>query len=200
MFGSRKPYFRHFELTIPRSLYLDWHRCFVFHKLALEAIRAGLGSPVWLTDSRIAAVSSGSIDRVNVSLDRGEMSFPLFTYDAEIARLVDGPGDRMDVLKDLQQRIGTDALPDYLLRYVARTMPLGNRSIALHTPASIEGYKDADQTKIERKRGLFGKSQKAKFPDATHHFLIFFNKLGMARITYSFVGNISFIKNLKNVS
>jgi hypothetical protein len=46
-----------FELTIPNQLYVDWHRCFVFHKLALEAIRAGLGSPVWLGDDRIAPVA-----------------------------------------------------------------------------------------------------------------------------------------------
>ncbi len=51
MFGSRKAYLKHFELTIPEPLFVDWHRCFVFHKLALAAICDGLGSPVWLADS-----------------------------------------------------------------------------------------------------------------------------------------------------
>ncbi len=200
MFGSRKPYLRHFELTIPRSLYTDWHRCFVFHKLALEAIHAGLGSPVWLSDSRIAAVSGTSIDRANVSLDRGEMSFPPFSYEADIVGLIASNEPRMSVLKKLQARIGTEALPDYLLTYVSRTMPSGDTSIAIHPPAPIEGYKDADHEKIERRRGLVGKSQRLRFPQAIHHFLIFFNRGGAARIIYSFVGNISFIKNLKNVN
>jgi len=63
MFGSRKKHLPHFELTIPEQLYMDWHRCFVFHKLALEAIKTKKGSPVWLADQRIAAVASSSIDK-----------------------------------------------------------------------------------------------------------------------------------------
>ncbi len=199
MFGSRKPYLRHFELSIPRGLYLDWHRCFVFHKLALEAIRAGLGSPVWLADSRISTVATSSIDRANVSFDRGEMSFPLFAYDESIAELVAQNLPPLEVLQQLRTRIGTDALPEYLLQYISHTMPLGDRSIGIHVPATIETYKDADHTKIERKRGLVGKSQKAKFPEAVHHLLTFFNNQGKARVVYSFVGNIAFLKNLKNV-
>src|SRR3546814_19609708 len=39
MFGNRGDYLRFFELTIPEALYLDWHRCFVFHRLALAAIK-----------------------------------------------------------------------------------------------------------------------------------------------------------------
>ena len=39
MFGSRGDYLHFFELTIPQSLYLDWHRCFDFHRLALDAMR-----------------------------------------------------------------------------------------------------------------------------------------------------------------
>jgi len=35
MFGSRKAHIHYFELTIPDQLYADWHRCFVFHRLAL---------------------------------------------------------------------------------------------------------------------------------------------------------------------
>jgi hypothetical protein len=45
MFGSRGEYLKHFELTIPTQLYSDWHRCFVFHKLALATINNILGSP-----------------------------------------------------------------------------------------------------------------------------------------------------------
>jgi hypothetical protein len=199
MFGSRKPHIPHFELTIPEQLYVDWHRCFVFHRLALEAIRAGLGSPVWLGDTRIAAVSSSSIDQANVSLDRGEMAFPFFAYDGSIDQLISASADPFATLKALQDKIGKGALPDYLLRYVQKTMPKGAQSIAVHEPASIEGYSDADWEKIDRKKGLFGKSQRIKFEEAIHHFAIYFNSKGRGRIIYKFVGNISFIKNLKNV-
>ena len=78
MFGSRKAYVRHFELTIPNQLFADWQKCFVFHKLALAAINSGLGSPVWLGSNQIAPVAPGSVDQANVSLDKGEMLFRLF--------------------------------------------------------------------------------------------------------------------------
>src|SRR6185437_7198597 len=45
MFGARGKYLQHFELTIPRALYDDWHRCFVFHRLALQAIKDNKLSP-----------------------------------------------------------------------------------------------------------------------------------------------------------
>jgi hypothetical protein len=81
MFGSRGKYLSLFELTIPEQLYADWHRCFVFHRLALSAIQRNLGSPVWLTDNRISAVAASSIDRSTVDVNRGEMAFHLFDFD-----------------------------------------------------------------------------------------------------------------------
>ena len=116
MFGSRKAYLQSFELTIPSHLFVDWHRCFVFHKLALEAIRAGLGSPVWLGDNRIAPVSSASVDRANVSLDRGEMSFGLFSYDSNLLETVDSESDAIQKLRALQRRIGNVALRSLSIR------------------------------------------------------------------------------------
>jgi hypothetical protein len=201
MFGSRRNYLQHFELTIPNQLYVDWHRCFVFHKLALEAIRAGLGSPVWLGDNRISPVSASSVDQANVSLDRGEMSFGLFSYDSSFDELISAPENPIDKLVSLQRRIGDKALPDYLIRYVQQTSA-GSEQIAIHEPSSIANYKDADgldKDKIERRRGFFGKSQREKFKKAIHHFAIFHNGKGRARLIYKFEGNIQFIKNLKNL-
>jgi hypothetical protein len=203
MFGSRKAYLEHFELTIPQGLFADWHRCFVFHKLALEAIRAGLGSPVWLGDSRIAPAASSSVDQANVSLDRGEMAFSQFAYDqsqeSNLLNIIRGNESPFERLQALQAVIGKSALPDYLLRYVEHTSLNASDTIAIHDPTSIKGYGDADQKRIERKRGFFGKSQREKFPNATHHFLILHNELGRARVVYRFAGNIHFIKNLKHV-
>lgn len=204
MFGSRKAHLPHFELTIPKQLYLDWHRCFVFHRLALEAIKAGLGSPVWLGDTRIAAVASSSIDQANVSLDKGEMSFRIFNFDPQLEVIVNSAADPSAKLRNLQKRIGKGALPDYLIRYVERTSPSGARSVALHPSSSIAGYKDADgldKNKIERTRGFFGEPQmqRDKFPEAVHHFKVFYNEKGKGRVFYKFDGNIKFIKNLKHV-
>ena len=201
MFGSRKAHVNHFEITIPQSLYADWHRCFVFHKLALEAIKSGLGSPVWLSDSRISAVASASVDKAHVSLDKGEMSFALFSYGPHVEDVVKGAQSAREKLNGLQDAVGKTALPDYLLRYVDRTSTIPH-AVAVHESSSIDGYTDADgldKEKIERTKGFFGKSQRDTFPNAIHHFKIFYNAKGNARLIYRFDGNISFIKNLKHV-
>jgi Z1 domain/Type III restriction enzyme, res subunit len=197
MFGSRKQHLSHFELTIPEQLYLDWQRCFVFHKLALEAIKTKKGSPVWLADQRIAAVASSSIDKANVLLDKGEMSFPIFDYSPDVERIISESNDPLACLKRLQAQIGSDSLPDYLIRYVQRILPNGPNSIAFHTSSTIENMKDADKVKIERTKGLFGQVRR-EFPDAVHHFKVFFNEKNKARVIYKFNGNISFVKNVKN--
>jgi hypothetical protein len=199
MFGSRLDYLRHFELTIPEPLYVDWHRCFVFHKLALSAIRTGLGSPVWLADSRIAPVANASIDRTNVSLDRGEMTFSLFDYDPHIWKELDQLDNPINKLQKMQDLIGEKALPDYLLSYVKQTTRGRSELVGVHPATSIANYRDADQNRIERRKGFFGKSQRERFSTAAHHFAIFHNDSGKARLIYKFVGSISFIKNLKHV-
>jgi hypothetical protein len=201
MFGSRKAYLPHFELTIPNHLYADWHKCFVFHRLALAAIKEGLGSPVWLGDSRIAPVAGASIDQANVSLDRGEMSFRLFDYDERLTAIIRSPDPPLKKLRAIQHHIGDKALPDYVIRYVESTLPSAE-AIGIHEPVSIANYKDTDgldKDKIERRRGFFGKSQREKFPNAVHHFATFHNGKGKARLIYKFEGNINFIKNLKHV-
>jgi hypothetical protein len=194
MFGSRKNHLPYFELTIPQQLYLDWHRCFVFHKLALEAIKTKKGSPVWLADHRIAAVASSSIDKANVDLDRGEMSFPIFDYSDEVKRVVAQTNNPLSCLKGLQDAVGTDSLPEYLIRYIETVLPNGPSSIAIHPSGTVENMHDADPIKITRDKGLFGQAKRA-FPDALHHFKIFYNSHDKARLVYRFNGNISFIKN-----
>ncbi len=149
MFGSRLKHLPFFELTIPQNLYSDWHRCFVFHKLALEAIKTKKGSPVWLADQRIAAVAPSSIDKANVLLDKGEMSFPIFDYSSDIEDVMQS-NDPLEGLQKLQAKIGADSLPDYLIGYVQRFLPNGPASVALHGSSTIENMKDADKEKIER--------------------------------------------------
>ena len=132
----------------------------------------------------------------------GRCLFPLFDYDDRLGEVIRNARKPAEALRTLQLHLGEKALPNYLLRYVESTSPQGDRSVGVHEPVSIADYSDADEldkAKIERKRGFFGKSQRSKFPDATHHFAIFHNGRGKARVIYKFVGNISFIKNLKHV-
>lgn len=205
MFGSRGDYLRFFELTMPSALYWDWHRCFMFHRLALEAIKEGQGSLVWLSDKRISVAASSSIDRSTVDLNRGEMSFPLFDLPDDKRALLDALADSNSLtgpqkVDRLVEVFGDAALPQYVRKYMARVMPNGEASIAVHRCSSIEGYADGpdiDKDKITRKKGFFGKSQveQDKYPNAVHHLRVFHNKKGKGRLFYKFAGSIQFIQN-----
>jgi GTPase SAR1 family protein len=197
MFGSRGDYLPFFELTMPQSLYLDWHRCFVFHRLALEAIREGLGSLVWLGDQRIQAVAGSSIDRSTVDLDRGEMSFSLFDYSPEIEAITSAALGPLDKLNSLASGVGPAAFPDYLLRYIKRTSGSSSSAVAVHSPISVTGYADGadiDKQQITRRRGFIGKTQLSRYPSAVHHIFVLHNEK-QARVFYKFVGSLQFIKN-----
>lgn len=201
MFGSRGDYLSYFELTIPQTLYVDWHRCFIFHRLALAAIRDGLGSLVWLGDQRIQAVSSASIDRSTVDLDRGEMSFSLFEFNDRIDEITNSSADAFTKMDQLSKLLGPSAFPEYLLRYIRQTSLGGSSLIGIHSSASIANYAEGDdinKDQVKRKRGFFGKSQRVKFPNAVHHLIVFHNGGGKARLFYKFEGSVQFIKNNAN--
>jgi Z1 domain/Type III restriction enzyme, res subunit len=197
MFGARGEYLRHFQLAIPQQLYTDWHRCFVFHKLALAAITEKLGSPVWLGDKRIQTVSSSSIDRSTVDLDKGEMSFGLFEMTDEILNLYSGPIGEFERLSVLSNALGDGALPEYLLRFMSRTGIMAPNAIHIRKPSSVENSKDVDKERIERKKGLMGQTARDG-QGALHHIGLFYNAKQRARIFYKFDGSIQFIKNVKN--
>jgi len=203
MFGSRNEYLEYFELTIPEHLFFDWHKCFVFHRLALESVKSGHGVPVWLEDSRVVAVSASSIDKATVAVDSGEMGFGVFDLSKEVEELChfvyEGKRDALEALNELHKLLGDSAMPRYVIQYIESFLPEGQSSIAIHKPFSISNYKDADQEKIERSRGFIGTTQleKDKFPQAMHHLIVFFNTKGKARIYYRYVGGIKFLKNLR---
>jgi hypothetical protein len=203
MFGSRGDYLRFFELTIPQSLYLDWHRCFVFHRLALAAIREGHGSLVWLGDHRVQAVANSSIDRSTVDLDRGEMSFSLFNYEPEVENIIGERSSAFDKMERLAAVLGEAAFPEFLRRYIRRVSPAASSSIAIHPSTDISNYQDADgldKQNIIRKRGFMGKSQIHRYPNAAHHLMIIHNRGAKARMFYKFIGTIQFIKNTSHDS
>jgi hypothetical protein len=133
------------------------------------------------------------------TLDQGEMSFGMFEYSGAVEVALQSSNDPMTALRNLQAKIGSGALPDYLLRYIESTtrMTNGVDSIAIHHSGTVEKMRDADKERISRSKGLMGQA-KRDFPAALHHFKIFFNDGGMARIVYRFNGNITFLKNVKN--
>src|ERR1700730_4683557 len=163
MFGSRSSYLQYFELTIPRNLYLDWQRCFIFHRLSLESRKQNKQSPVWLDGERITAVSAGSIDKTNVVVDKGEMSFELFPFDkAAIDEIVNQEKSPIIKIKALAALVGERSLPGYLINYIENFCPAGDHSVAVHLPTSIAGYTDkdgaVDTTTITRTKGFVGKN------------------------------------------
>lgn len=201
MFGSRNNYLKYFELIIPRNLYLDWQKCFIFHRLSLESRKQNKKSPVWLDGERISAVSTSSIDQTNVVVDRGEMSFELFEYkENDIQDIYTSNTDPLTMLKSLSELLGENRLPKYLINYIESFLPAGKDSIAMHNPRSIKGYEDkegeVDKASITRKRGFIGnrEMEKDKFPNAIHHINILFNEQNKARVFYKYEGNIRFLK------
>jgi hypothetical protein len=201
MFGSRGDYLKYFELVIPKSLYLDWQKCFIFHRLSLESRKQSKTSPIWLDGERITAVSSSSIDKTNVVVDRGEMSFSIFEFNSnQINEVLAEKMSSIMKIKALSELLGQDHLPLYLVSYIESFLPLGDKSIAVHTPKSIAGYKDkvgdTNKATITRSRGFIGNRELelAKFPNAIHHISILYNDQNKARVFYKYEGNIRFLK------
>lgn len=204
MFGSRGSYLNYFELSIPKSLFLDWQKCFIFHRLSLASRKQNKTSPVWLDGERVAAVTSPSIDKANVLIERGEMSFGLFDFDEKsINEVLQQKIALIPKLNALCNLLGQDNLPAYLISFIQTFLPLGERSIAIHEPKSIEGYtdKEGDTNKatITRTRGFIGNRELelTKFPNAIHHIHILFNEGGKARVFYKYQGDIRFLKTSK---
>ena len=196
MFGARGHYLKHFELTIPKQLYSDWHRCFIFHRLALATI-ANIGSPVWIGDKRIAVASSTSVDKATVVVDKGEMSFGPFQYSSELDLIVGRNQRSIKTLRELRTEIGNDALPEFLIDYIEAVSKNTPTLLAIHTASSIAGYKDANQESLSRRKGFIGKTQleEGKFPGAEHHIKILHNGQGNAKVFYKCRGSLQFVQN-----
>lgn len=194
MFGSRNAYLSYFELTIPESLFLDWQKCFVFHRLSLSAVNTGNGSPVWLEDNRVRPVASSSVDKTTVDINSGEMSFEMFDYSPEIDVIINDV-DMLPIqkLREILEVIGSNRIHPYLIDFIEALAPNGEDSLAIHNTRSVEKRSEYHDT-LERSRGIFGGEDIKKFPSAIHHILIVKNTYNKARVVYKYVGNITTIK------
>ena len=195
MFGSRNSYLHYFELTIPEKLYLDWQRCFVFHRLSLSAIISGKGSPVWLEDRRVMPVATASINKTTVDMDSGEMGFEMFDYNPEVENIIND-ADILSIakLKRIAGIIGDDRIYPYLIDFIEAFSPNGEKSLVIHPVRSVKKETEYHDS-LERPRGIFGSEASLReHPDALHHILVVKNTFDKARIIYKYVGNITMIK------
>ena len=170
MFGARGNYLKYFELTIPEQLYKDWHRCFVFHRLALDSVKNG-NPPVWSEDKSTRAVARTSIDKTTVKMDSGEMSYEVFKLTPEIEDLISSTMVPLEKLKRLRDELGDQKLPLHLINIITHFSPDGINSLAIHSPRSIEGYKDADKINISRERKLIGDGDLEKINSRTQYII-----------------------------
>ena len=198
MFGSRGAYLGHFELTIPEKLYADWHRCFVYHRLALASIDSGLGSPVWIADQRISAVASASIDRSTVDLDKGEMSFSIFDFSPDLDSISASEVSSADKINQLGESLGDAAFPRYLREFILRSISSGRNGLKVFTSGGMfPGMSEQDKANIERRQGFLTIREGDRAGNNVHFLRIFHNDAGRARLFYKFDGSLQFIKSLK---
>ena len=198
MFGYREQYLKYFELTIPRQLFVDWHKCFVFHRLSLDAVKNNKSSPVWLEDASVRAVAHSSIDKTTVNMNRGEMGFEVFEYPYELDAIVRNKGiPPIQVLRDIADILEDNHIPEYLINFIER-FNLKPSDVVIHNTRSVQ--KDADyHDSLEREKGIFGGDDIRKFPSAVHHIMIVKNTDNKARVVYRHVGSITMIQKFKEV-
>ena len=197
MFGNRTGYLDHFELHIPETLYLDWHQAFALHGLSMASIETK--NPVWLEDRRIRAVSSSSIDKSSLSIDRGEISFEKFEISQELLRLTSSSQKGYSHFQNIIKMLPVNYLSDHISRFVEQTRPFGDDSIVCHVSREIKGSEAIDENNISRAKGMFGGQdyERDKFEKAIHHFKLFTNSNGMARLIYNYRAtdkSITFLK------
>ena len=210
MFGNRGEYLKYFELTIPEKLYLDWHKCFVFHQLSLESVISEHNPPIWLENNRIAAVATSSINRTRVSMGDGEMSFTLFDYSRfknHINNILNNTNIKnIQKIKEIYELLEKDKLLDLLIKYIGQNAPDGDESFAIHKPKDISGFSKntTDVKNIVRKRKFIGKwdLEKNEYPKAIHHIFILYNASGKARLIYKLDSDddkgIRYLRTIKN--
>lgn len=201
MFGNRTGYLDHFELHIPETLYLDWHQAFSLHGLSMASIETK--KPVWLEDRRIRAVSSTSIDKSSLSIDRGEISFEKFSIGEKLLELTESSKLGYSHFQAIIKLLPPEYLSDHIYRFVEMTRPAGEASIVFHVTREIKGSEAIDEENISRSRGMFGGQdyEKDVFDKAVHHFKIFMNRKGFARVIYNYRAtdkSITFLKVRRN--
>ncbi len=197
MFGNRKGYLDLFELSIPKTLYADWHRCFVYHYLSLQAIKTKRGAPIWLADNRITPAASGSIDKRAVVLKEGEMLFAVFKYSNRIEEIIhDRIIDEIGKLEKINKEFGDEVLPEYIIDFIRINTKPHAGYIAIHEIRPIQEADTDYHNNLIRQRNVFGGKDLKQYPRALHHFMILRNTMNQSRVVYWYAENIKIYENL----
>jgi hypothetical protein len=207
MFGTRNKYKEFFQLWIPEDLIESWNKCFMFHKLAVEAIRSGKGAPVWLADHKTTPTSSASIDRSSVDFEGGEMSFAIFDFDQTKFDQIMAAEHESDIdhLQSLRAALPGDLFPDYVVDFISTDIRNSNGNVCFHSASEFGGkartYTPDEIANIRRRKGIFSTNEfkRGLRPDARHHLKIFYNGRDKARLYYKVNGGaVKFIQNRKS--
>ena len=205
MFGSRQEYLQYFELHIPKSLFIQWHQCFINHRLNIEHIRSGNGAPVYVGDDKTKPVAPGRIDKANFNFESGEMSFAIFSKTNDIDQIVQSKNiSVIEKLKKLQLLLKVECMPQHIINFIEHgSSDFGTKSCIFHESSTIMNINSGgiSHENVSRDKGILRPSiNKIKFPDYIfHHFKIFYNSENKARIFYSYQGKVIFHKNVKYV-
>jgi hypothetical protein len=205
MFGNRSTYKNTFQLWITDTLLSDWAKCFIFHRLAIQSARSGMGAPVWLSDFKTTPTSASSIDRSTVDFEDGEMSFALFDLES---KSVDGIFESSKLssnekLLEAKKVLGDKCFPDYIYSFLSNELQ-ASEDICFHKSSRFgtekSNYDQEDIDLIRRKRGIFSTNEflRGDKPNAKHHLKVFYNYKGLARLFYKINGrSIKFMQNKK---
>jgi Z1 domain len=204
MFGSRNKYKEFFQLWIPAELIESWNKCFMFHKLAVDAVRSGKGAPVWLADHKTTPTSPASIDRSSVDFEGGEMSFGIFKCaenEADAIMVEEGLTD-IEKLQKLHSALPGELFPSYVLEYISEDARLEDGTICFHSAsefgAKSKSYTEEEIRTIRRRKSIFSNNEfkRGPRPGARHHLKIYYNSYGDARLFYKINGHsVKFIQN-----
>jgi hypothetical protein len=166
--------------------------------LALASIDSGLGSPVWISDKRIAAVASPSIDQSTVDMDKGEMSFATFDFDSSLDSIADEKLSSAEMVAALADNLPEPSFPTYLQQFILQSTASGKLRLKVFKSATVfPSMTPEEKERIERRRGFLTIREEDRAGGKAHFIRIFRNDQGKARLFYKLEGSVQFLKNVK---
>ncbi len=202
MFWARWKILEYFDLTIPKTLYQDWHRAFVYHRLALDSLKNW--ELVWFEDTRISSVANASKDETNISFSKWEMSFEIFDYDEKIDDIINNKAyDWIEKLIQIKKIIWKIGIPNYLIDFIKKNTYWNSLLVWLYESLDVKtrwDYVDKENI-INKKSSFLSDLFKKNRDDWTLHKLriFYYSETWKARLFYKYSWvKLNFLKNIKN--
>jgi len=130
------------------------------------------------------------------------VSFEIFDFGSNIEIDTQESKTGMNMFEFVRTQLPNNYFPEFFLNFIKTVQPTGAKSVVWHNSTSIANNKLASQETIERSKGLYGGSEIRAYPDAVHHFKIFYNEKRQARVIYKYEDNkksIQFLSVRKTV-